>query len=343
MSSPCPLKSKSSGRSAHHQMGRDSVVGLLFVLSADQALKSGQSSDGELRAGEANGGQGRLSEVRERDVVEADQRNIAGNLESGVMNGAERADGGQVIRGDYGGWAFGQTQKIAHRADAALDAVVALLDQIAADVDPARFHSGDVGIKAALCGLQIQRAGNEGDPAVVEGEKMLKRFLNALSVIDVDVCAMRGVFAGVHENGGNVSAGEFGKHSGIGLRGHNGGTVDFAFEHAANALGHAFRFVVGVGDDDFEALLHGLVFEMFYEFGKERISDIGNDEAEHTTAAGDQGASVGVGIEIEFFDGLLHACRGAGADLVRTVDGAGDSGGGDFRELGDLFDVHRDW
>ena len=87
-------------------MSRNGVVGIFCVFAPAQALESGQSRDGEVGAGEANGGQGRLSEVGEGDVVESDQRNIAGNLESGVMNGTERADGGQIIGGDYGRWAF---------------------------------------------------------------------------------------------------------------------------------------------------------------------------------------------------------------------------------------------
>jgi len=220
--------------------------------------------------------------------------------------------------------------------------MVTFFDELAADIDSARFHASDVGVETALSRLQVERTCDESDSAVVQGKEVLQSFLNALRVIDADVCALRGVYAGVHKNGGNVAAGEFGKHGGIGFRGHDGGTVDFAFEHPANALGHALRLVVSVGDDDFEAFLHGLIFKVFHQLWKKWIGDIRNDEAEHAAAARDQSAGVSVGIKIKFLDGFLHASSGTCADLVRTVDGSRDGGGGNFGELGDFFDVHRE-
>src|SRR5258708_10519639 len=52
------------------------------------------------------------------------------------------------------------------------------------------------------------------------------------------------------------------------------------------------------------------------------IGDVRNNETEHAAAAGDQRASVGVGIKVEFFDGFLDASSGARTDLVGTVDGS---------------------
>src|SRR5579863_2562218 len=103
---------------------------------------------------------------------------------------------------------------------------------------------------------------------------MLQRFLDALRIVNDDVGAVLAIFAGVHEHRGNVAAGEVGDHGGIGFGGHDGGAIDFAFDHAANAFDHALRLVVGVGDDDFQTFLHGLVFKMFYEFWEKRIGDV---------------------------------------------------------------------
>jgi hypothetical protein len=47
-----------------------------------------------------------------------------------------------------------------------------------------------------------------------------------------------------------------------------------------NALGRPFRIVVGVGHQDFQALLQSHLFEAFYEFREEGIDYIRNDEAQ---------------------------------------------------------------
>ena len=169
---------------------------------------------------------------------------------------------------------------------------------------------------------------------------MLQGFLDALRVVDDDVGAVLGVFAGVHKDSGNVTSREIGDHGWISFGGHDGGAVHFALDHAANAFDHALGFVVGVGDDDFEAFLNCLVFKMFYKFGEEWIGDVGDDEAEHAGAAGDEGSRVRVGVEIQFLDGFLNALGGAGTDFVRTINGARDGSGGNLCKLGDFFDVH---
>ncbi|GAC1633802.1 MAG: hypothetical protein NVS9B14_09060 [Candidatus Acidiferrum sp.] len=55
---------------------------------------------------------------------------------------------------------------------------------------------------------------------------------------------------------------------------------------------------------------------MLHKFGKERVRDVGNDEAQHATAARDERAGVRVGIEIQLFDGFVDAFGRAGADFV---------------------------
>src|ERR1700751_5790496 len=127
---------------------------------------------------------------------------------------------------------------------------------------------------------------------------MLQSFLDALRVVDDDVGAVLGVFAGVHEDRGNVAAREIGDHGWISFGGHDGGAVHFALDHAANAFDHALGLVVGVGDDDFETFLYGLVFKIFDEFREEGIGDVGDDEAEDAGASGDESAGVSVGVKI---------------------------------------------
>jgi hypothetical protein len=46
-----------------------------------------------------------------------------------------------------------------------------------------------------------------------------------------------------------------------------------------DTVGRPFRIVVGVGHQNFQALLESHIFETLYEFRKERINNIRNDEA----------------------------------------------------------------
>ena len=162
---------------------------------------------------------------------------------------------------------------------------------------------------------------------MVERKKMLHGFVNALGVIDANVGAVQAGFAGVHEHGGDVAAGQFGHQRRVGFRSHDGHAIDFAFHHAPDASRHPLGIVIRVPDDDFLAALHRLIFKTLHQFRKKRVGDVGDDQSQHPASSRNQGASVGVGIEVQLFDGLAHARRGAGPYLLGIVDGARNRGG----------------
>ncbi len=152
--------------------------------------------------------------------------------------------------------------------------MVSLFDELASGLDTSRLHAGDESIQSSLRGLQVKRSGDKSDPAVIQGEQMLQRFLNSLTVVDADICAARAVFAGVHEYGGNVAPRQLHKERRVCFGGHDGRAVYLTFYHAPNAFSHALWFVISVGDNDLEALLNGLILEMLHEFWKERVCDV---------------------------------------------------------------------
>src|SRR5262249_37433675 len=99
-------------------MRRNGVAGRLGGILADEFFQRSQSSYRKLRPRKKDCGQGRLGQVCKRDVVESDQRNVAWDFETGVVDGAERADGGQIVRSDDGRWAILEVKKIPHRGHA---------------------------------------------------------------------------------------------------------------------------------------------------------------------------------------------------------------------------------
>ena len=67
----------------------------------------------------------------------------------------------------------------------------------------------------------------------------------------------------VHEDHGNVPAGQAAYQVILHLRGHDGDAVHLALQHARDAGFHALGIVVGVGDEHFLVVLHRDVFEGF--------------------------------------------------------------------------------
>ena len=196
------------------------------------------------------------------------------------------------------------------------------------------------GLEAGARGGEAERAADEGDAAMAEGGEVFHGVVDTGLVVDLDAAYARGGGSGVEEDEGDVAAAEDCDKGVVHLGGHDGYAVDFALEHAGDAELHALGVVVGVGDEDFFAVDYGDVLEGLYELGEEWVGDVGDDEAVEAGASGSEGAGVGVGIEVEGLDGATDPIGGARADLGRSVDGAGDGGGGDVGAFGDCLDIH---
>ena len=169
---------------------------------------------------------------------------------------------------------------------------------------------------------------------------MLHGVVDSGLVVDLDAAHAGAWGSCVEEYEGDVSAAEDFDEGVVHLGGHDGNAVDLSLQHAGDAVLHAVGVVVGVGDEDLFAVDYGDVLEGFYELWKERVGDVGDDEAVEAGASGAEGAGVGVGIEVECFDGAADALSGARTDPGRAVHGAGDGGGGDVGAFCYSLDVH---
>lgn len=118
--------------------------------------------------------------------------------------------------------------------------------------------------------------------------------------------------------------------------GHYGDAVNVALKHAADEGLGALRLVAGGADEDFVALGDGEVFELLDQFGEKRVGDLGDDEAEHVAASGDECAGLGVGDVADLFNGLPDTFGERGVNGGDAVDGAGDGGDGDAGAAGDV-------
>src|ERR1700721_1220395 len=169
---------------------------------------------------------------------------------------------------------------------------------------------------------------------------MLHCLMNTLGIVDANVRAMGARLTGIHEHSRNVPSRQFCHQARIGLGGHDGDSVYFAFHHAPYTSRHALRVVICVSNDDFLAAPQRRVLKALYQFREKGVCNIRNDQAHHAAPARYQGASMGIGIKIELLDGLLHSGGCPWIHLFRIVNSTGDGRRGNFRSLGYFSNVH---
>src|ERR1700730_3317582 len=130
--------------------------------------------------------------------------------------------------------------------------------------ESARFEPGDESRVPYSSRLQVHGTGNERNSSMVQRKKMLQSLMNALGVIDTNICTVGASFAGIHEYRGDVSTCQLRYQRRVGFRSHNGHAVYLAFNHAPYASRHPLRIVIGVTNDDLLAALNRLVFKAFH-------------------------------------------------------------------------------
>src|ERR1700730_9697254 len=158
--------------------------------------------------------------------------------------------------------------------------------------ESARFEPGDESRVPYSSRLQVHGTGNERDTSMVQRKKMLQSLMNALAVVDTNICAVGAGFAGIHEYRGNVSTCQLCDQRRVRFRSHNCYAVYLAFNHAPYASRHPLRIVIRVSDDDLLAPLNRLVFKAFDQFGEKRVGYVRDDQSQHATSSRYQGASV---------------------------------------------------
>src|SRR5258708_30185887 len=137
-------------------------------------------------------------------------------------------------------------------------------------------------------------AADERDIFVPQPEQMLEALQYAVMIVDLEQADARSIRPYVDEDQRYFAFGELIEEGLLDAEGHRGYAIDFALEHAADAVGHALGFVVGGADEDLVAIGDGDIFKPLDQLGEERIGDFRDDEAEELAAAGDEGAGLGV-------------------------------------------------
>ena len=119
-----------------------------------------------------NGGEGRGEELREPDVVEADDREVVRHRKARRPHRLDRPDGHHVCRRENCGRRLCQPKQRLHRPLAALRVEVALDLVTARDLQPELAHLRPEAERSVRSRLRVARAGDGGDPRVPERVQM---------------------------------------------------------------------------------------------------------------------------------------------------------------------------
>jgi hypothetical protein len=123
----------------------------------------------------AHGGEPRVEVLGDDDVVEADDGDVAGAGEAGVLNGADGANGGGVVEAEDGGEVVGAGEQIAYGRISELrlpDVFFEVDAEFGLDDDADLLRDADDGLPAGLGVEGVALAFHEGDAAVTEVVEM---------------------------------------------------------------------------------------------------------------------------------------------------------------------------
>jgi len=173
-------------------------VGRSLLLAAMRSSSTCAPRRPSRRAAGDGGERGR-SVLGGLDVIEADHGNIARNGEPGILEGADGADGGDVVEAEDGGEVTGSFEKRLHGlvADLRGHGVVVVLHGPAGGIDAddqggvdGETHGPGHFLDRFPADLRVGngvRAAHEGDAAMAERDQMRERLLHGCRVVEDDV------------------------------------------------------------------------------------------------------------------------------------------------------------
>ena len=294
--------------------GKQDAFGRTRAVAAHATPQQAPRARRELVDRLRDGGQIGAQRQHPVEVVEADDRHVARDVEPEAarrLEGCERADVGQ--REDRGG-RVGAAQLGLDRAAQALEVVAAAHEPLVSA--QAGFRERAAAAGDALGDVaQVLRMGEERDVAMAEADEVAHGLVGARLAIGAHRVEARRFRAPVHEDGGGqrrARPGE-GRHRGVARR-HRDEAVDAPPEQGADAPVLDRGVLAGRHQQEIVAVALGDRLDAVDEAGEEHVGDVGDDHAdeagrrtpERARGAIDPVAEVGDGFEDAAAAGLAH-------------------------------------
>lgn len=192
----------------------------------------------EVLPGQADGGQGREDHIAELNVVKAYDGEVFRRREVGLVQNAERTDGGKVVRSEDGRRTIFESEELSHGSLASTDPVVAGTDELRIDGEFGRAHRRLEGGEAMIGDGQPGGSADVADLFVTELLEMFDCELHAAQVIDGHVAETGVQLSSIHGHQRHAMVKQGLDGLGLDLGCEKGDPIYFANQHAMDGSLH---------------------------------------------------------------------------------------------------------
>src|SRR5258708_19576545 len=126
----------------------------------------------------------------------------------------------------------------------------------------------------------------------------------------------------------------------LNLRSDDRHRIHLALDHPAYTISGALGIVVGIRNDHLVAMVSGSKFKALHQFREERIYDVGNDQAQHSTLSRHQRTRLCARIIPKLTNDAPNLLSGSRLDQVAAIDSARYRRSGERCAVSDFLYIH---
>ncbi|MNV41267.1 hypothetical protein D3C71_1328980 [compost metagenome] len=284
-----------------------------------------------------HGGQRRGEVFCQGYVIEADNRDIFGQVHPPLAKGAHHAGGHYVVECQRGGKSLLTGEDFLCRCFAPLLIEGDADDPVTRHRNPGFGHRGSISLEALPAVIDRQICGDAGNVAVSALDEHSGGSLRRADVVQPDAAIGDGgqiavdhhhrrSVGGITQNIGIAHAGDVGNNRFAALIDQEIQAVFLQFGLMATATDHQF-YTVFARD----------IFHASGQSREKRIVEVTGQQPQHIAAAFRQRQRGGISMIVKLAHGFFNAFTGDGFNISGAVDHPADGGGGNASASGNVF------
>ena len=291
--------------------------------------------------------QKRIEPRRVLDVVEADERDVVGDLEPGCAHRLDRAERNEVVDGEDRRGSVRELEQPGHPGRASARVRRGLRHQRRVEGDAGGVQRRLIPLSAVAGGRDVVRLHDEPDPSVSERDEMVDELARAARAVAEDDVAVDTRDGAIDEDERNAELGESPQmFSGAIAHRRDHHPLDAVCDQLFDDVPLDTQVCAGVAEDHVVIGSARNLLRGPNDRGEERIRDVRDDHRERARPLPAEPAGEAARHVTELGDRLFDPFPCLGADPFAVVDHPRNSHRGDSRQPGYVSDrgvawVHR--
>src|SRR3984957_10914860 len=321
-------RARGPGRIPHLEAaGKFDPFDLALRLALEASHQEAPGGGSEIVDRLSDGGQIGTERRHPVEIVEADNRHVAGDFEAETVRGLDRGQSANVGEGENRRRPISAVELEFDRAALAFE-IMAPVNNAVAPIESCLAESAPTTDDALLNVVETLRMGKNGNVAVSEVDEVARRRIAASDAIGAHRVESRRVRPAVDQHrwghAGTVSAALERRHRIIGRR-DDDQPVDAASDERLDTAALVRGVLARRDDEEIVAVAFRKRLDSVHEAGEEDIGDVGDDHPDEASRPAAKGAGRTVKPIIERRDRFEHL---AAARLPDRTDAIDDIGGG---------------